>query len=216
MVDNARDFKGYNGFFAKRLREVMDVTQTTQEALAKQTGLTRQTISQYMDGSVLPNVEKLYKICNYFNMTSDYLIGFTDSKSRDISDQLIQETTGLSETAIDTLKKLSRGRPNSLFPLPFDMGVINYIFSNQSFLLKLIDRLKNYYELRQVDLRDSTGRIGFSEEADYANYLLVKLIEELANASYYDFYMPFVGKKAKAKPGRKRKQDVPENDDALI
>jgi transcriptional regulator with XRE-family HTH domain len=213
MVDNARDFKGYNGVFAKRLREVMDETQTTQEILAKQTGLTRQTISQYMDGSVLPNVEKLYKICSYFNMTSDYLIGFTDSKSRDISDQLIQNTTGLSEAAIETLKKISHGRPNSLFSLPFDMGVINYIFSNQSFLLKLIKRLSKYYELRQEHLRDSTGRIGFSEEADYANYLLARLIEELAITSYDSFYLPYVDKKAKRKPGRRRKQDVPDNHD---
>ena len=62
-MNNAKEFNGYKGVFATRLREKMDSTKTTQETLAKQTGLTRQTISQYMDGSVLPNAEKIHKIC---------------------------------------------------------------------------------------------------------------------------------------------------------
>ncbi|VUZ27411.1 helix-turn-helix domain-containing protein [Acetobacterium wieringae] len=99
-------FTGYDSVFATRLRELMSGNGTTQKDLAGVTGITRQAISQYMDGSVQPNIEKLYKICDFFEVSSDYLLGVSDVKSIDLDTKAISEKTGLSEKAVEILTGL--------------------------------------------------------------------------------------------------------------
>ncbi|OXS24693.1 MAG: hypothetical protein BI182_16935 [Acetobacterium sp. MES1] len=101
-------FTGYDSVFATRLRELMSGNGTTQKDLAGVTGITRQAISQYMDGSVQPNIEKLYKICDFFKVSADYLLGLSSVKSFDIEEKAIGEKTGLSESAIEKLLGLNR------------------------------------------------------------------------------------------------------------
>lgn len=115
-MDKAKDFKGYNGIFATRLRGLMsegiDGKKTTQQDLAVATGYTRQAISQYMDGSVIPNAEKLAVISKFFNVSADYLLGLSDIPSRDINLSAVCDYTGLSEEAVTMLhvtKELERG-----------------------------------------------------------------------------------------------------------
>lgn len=201
-MNKAIVFKGYDGEFAKRLRDIMAESKTTQEMLAKQTGLTRQTISQYMDGSVLPNVEKLYKICTFFDLPSDYFLGLTNSKKPEMEDRYIQNQTGLTDEVIQKLYDLSHGNPMTgrLFALPYDfhLGVINYMLSNESFMSSFFKRLLNYYELKQVDAT--------SEDSDFAEYSLLKSIKNLLDDIYIDFYKQIHLKgKSRHKPGRVRK-----------
>ncbi|WP_050740673.1 helix-turn-helix domain-containing protein [Acetobacterium bakii] len=96
-------FAGYDSVFATRLRELMSENGTTQKDLAGVTGITRQAISQYMDGSIQPNIEKLYKICNFFKVSAEYLLGLSGVKSFDLDIKAISEKTGLSERAINKI-----------------------------------------------------------------------------------------------------------------
>ena len=66
--------------FAKRLKDLMSID-TTQQQLAKILNVTRQAVSLYLNGAVLPPVEKLVEIANYFMVTTDYLLGLTDEKT---------------------------------------------------------------------------------------------------------------------------------------
>ena len=74
-MKNFKTFKGYDSIFAERLRLLMKQHSTKQTDLAEHLGLTRQAISKYADGSVLPNIENLQRICDFFNVSSDYLLG---------------------------------------------------------------------------------------------------------------------------------------------
>ncbi|MCH5158636.1 MAG: helix-turn-helix transcriptional regulator [Clostridiales bacterium] len=100
---DASELIGYNGKFATRLRKLMKDAKATQQDLAVAVGTTRQAISQYADGSVQPNIEKLFKIANYFKVSADYLLGWVDVKSNDIDIQAIHYKTGLSEESISSL-----------------------------------------------------------------------------------------------------------------
>ncbi|MBC3797167.1 helix-turn-helix domain-containing protein [Acetobacterium tundrae] len=95
---------GHDGIFAVRLRKLMEEPKTTQQELASNVGVTRQAISQYMDGSVQPNIEKFYKIVDYFKVSADYLLGKTNVKTLDTDIQAISDKTGLSEEAIGNIK----------------------------------------------------------------------------------------------------------------
>lgn len=95
---------GYDGIFVTRLRDLMKSAKATQQDVAAAVGTTRQAISQYADGSVQPNIEKLYKIAEYFNVSADYLLGFADVTASDVDDKAINKMLGLSEKAIAALK----------------------------------------------------------------------------------------------------------------
>ena len=158
-----------------------------------------------MDGSVLPNVEKLHKICVFFDIPSDYFLGLTNSKSLELEDQYIQNQTGLTDEVIQKLHDLYHGKPEpgKLFALPydFDLGVINYMLSNKSFMSSFFNRLFKYYELKQVD--------DIGEQADYAEYALLKSTKHLIDDIYNDFYKTiFLKGKARRKPGRVRKSKI--------
>ena len=100
-----KKFVGYDSVFATRLRELMESHKTTQKELSEVVGTTRQAISQYADGSVQPNVEKLYKMASYFKVSSDWLIGKNDIKTPDTDSIIIHDITGLSDGAIEVLRK---------------------------------------------------------------------------------------------------------------
>ena len=101
--------RGSNGIFATRLRNLMAETKEkskiTQEELATILGVTRQSVSQYMDGSVVPSTEKLYLISEYFNVSIDYLLGKIDVKSTDYNIRAINVATVLNQISIENLSK---------------------------------------------------------------------------------------------------------------
>ena len=106
--------KDYNSVFATNLRSVMREKKITQQEIADVIGISRQAVSQYQDGSTLPNIETLCKIANFLNVSSDFLLGLTDVKSQDMNVRTICEYTGLSEKALEVLVHKTTYNVNSV------------------------------------------------------------------------------------------------------
>ncbi len=100
MGKQASKLKGYDNIFAVNLRKLMERNKTTQEALATGAGCSRQAISQYMDGSSVPNVDKLLNIADYFGVSIDYLLGREEKLNEKEWMNQICDLTGLTEQAI--------------------------------------------------------------------------------------------------------------------
>lgn len=66
--------------FAARLECMRKRKNISLAALAKKIGITPQSLSLYENAERVPNIEVLYKLAKYFNVSSDYLIGLTDCK----------------------------------------------------------------------------------------------------------------------------------------
>jgi transcriptional regulator with XRE-family HTH domain len=211
-MKKAREFSGYHGVFAERLREAMDSNQKTQADLAKQIGMTRQAISTYMDGSVLPNIEKLYRICTYFDLPSDYFLGLTDSKSKDVGGQHLQAKTGLSLEALDTLEKIHHDV--GLFAIKHPLANVKpfeYLLTSKRFVANFPERLRAYISTRkaneQADSRTSLYKD--ADEVEEARYTLARVFEKLVDEIYHDVYEKLPDYRiSKQKPGRKRKEVV--------
>ena len=62
----------------KRLEQLINEKGITQTKLASDTNLALTTVSNYKNSVKLPQGENLYKICRYFNVPTDYLLGLTD------------------------------------------------------------------------------------------------------------------------------------------
>ena len=87
-----------------RIKMLREKRGLIQELLAVEIGVTQQMLSKYEKDITIIKVDVLKRIAEYFNVTTDYLIGITNSKSsenRTICDQL-----NLSDEAIQKLKQL--------------------------------------------------------------------------------------------------------------
>lgn len=103
---------GYDKAFPTVMRDLMKQRGTTQNELANYLQKTRQAISYYCDGSSSPDWETLVKIADYFNTSTDYLLGRTEDPYRQPS--AIDEL-GLSEEAITGIRYCnSSGRIHGL------------------------------------------------------------------------------------------------------
>lgn len=60
--------------FGKNLQVLRKMTGMTQEKLAEKMSVSRQTISKWELGSILPEVEKLVELCEMFNCSVDELL----------------------------------------------------------------------------------------------------------------------------------------------
>ena len=86
--------------FVGRLRSLMKDRKVTQADIAAHIGRSRQTVSEYVLGSSEPPFPVLVKIANYFNTTTDYLVGRTDDPNIQCS---AVDDIGLSDTAVKNL-----------------------------------------------------------------------------------------------------------------
>lgn len=93
---------GYNAAFAKNLRTLIDETGISQQVLADSLPMkrTRQAISQYAAGITTPDYETLIEIARYFNVSVDWLIGYSSVRSSSPELRAICEYTGLSEKTV--------------------------------------------------------------------------------------------------------------------
>lgn len=85
-----------NTILTKRLRDLITDTSKLREHL----GCSAQAINQFKQGTAFPKTENLIKIADFYDVSVDYLLGITDTKSRNTTIQAICEYTGLSETAV--------------------------------------------------------------------------------------------------------------------
>lgn len=99
------NFFSYNSLFSSRLRDLLNKKNISMQALSVEIGVSRQAISQYCDGSTVPNADKLLKIADYFGVSLDYLVGRTDTPTTDMALRAVCDYTGLSEYSVRVLKQ---------------------------------------------------------------------------------------------------------------
>ncbi len=64
--------------YGQRLRELRYEKKLSQRALAEILGVTQKDISRYELEQIEPNIGMIVKICDYFEVTADFLLGRTD------------------------------------------------------------------------------------------------------------------------------------------
>jgi len=61
-----------------RLREVIRQSNLTQKEIAKQIGVSFQTVSKYMREDVFPALDTFAKLCKLLDVKSDYILGIEE------------------------------------------------------------------------------------------------------------------------------------------
>lgn len=75
--------------FRERLRSLRESKGLTQSALGEILNVSKQTISNYENGVSSPDQDSLSRLADYFNVSTDYLLGRTDDP-RTLRDRLAE------------------------------------------------------------------------------------------------------------------------------
>lgn len=61
-----------------RLRECIKNAPITQQEIARQAGISKQTVSKYMTQNVFPALDTLAALCKILDVKSDYILGIDE------------------------------------------------------------------------------------------------------------------------------------------
>lgn len=84
--------------FANKVKYLRQSKELSQVQLAEKLGVAKQSVSNWENDNIMPSIEMLVKIADYFNVSTDYLLG------RDVKhtlDGLMIDVTGLTPRQID-------------------------------------------------------------------------------------------------------------------
>ena len=84
--------------FSDRIKMLREASKLSQVQLAQKIGVTKQTVSNWENDNILPSVEMLVKVCEFFNVSTDYILG--------LDDKTYIEVTGLSLEIINHIQQL--------------------------------------------------------------------------------------------------------------
>ena len=65
--------------YYKRLKDIREDNDLTQEDIAQLLETTRQQVSKWENGTQMMGVDKYIKLAKYYNISVDYLLGLIDS-----------------------------------------------------------------------------------------------------------------------------------------
>lgn len=86
--------------FGERIIELRKARHLTQVELAQQLHVTKQSVSNWENDNILPSIDMLRKIAQYFSCTSDYLLELEDSRC-------LIEITGLNAEQLAHINALA-------------------------------------------------------------------------------------------------------------
>ncbi len=149
--------------FATRFKKLREERGFSQSDLAKELNISRGSVSFYENGSRSPDIKVLTDICNYFHVTSDYMIGLSDNKTIESSN--IGVEIGLADEAINVLKSKKNNK--------FYTIVLSYLITQKKCLSVLVGFLACFV----------------IEEFYNSKYSIFSLKEEAKPLTYYkDIY----------------------------
>ena len=65
-----------------RLKELRQSHNATQKKVAVAIGLTERNYQKFEYGKIKPSYDTIIKLCEYFQVSADYLLGLSDIKER--------------------------------------------------------------------------------------------------------------------------------------
>ena len=102
MAGKRKEINKYSIFQARFIEQHNKKSRTLDE-LATEFGAARQTVSKWMTGESVPDIISLVKIAKFYDVSTDYLLGCSDTKSVDANVKVAMDYTGLTEEAIERL-----------------------------------------------------------------------------------------------------------------
>ena len=91
-----------------RIRDLREDRDLRQIDVAKETGIDQKTLSNYETGKTNPDSYAIIKLCDFFDVSADYLIGRADERQTKIGkiEDRISDISKSLEIIMEELKKI--------------------------------------------------------------------------------------------------------------
>lgn len=184
-----------NSGFEARLRELNSKKPRSLDELAAEFGAVRQTVSKWMVGEAIPDIDQLQRMADFYEVSTDYLLGRCDTKNPDVNAQAAVEYTGLSEEAVEWLhiglddfecdgvglaeeaKKENRDAASALIRSKAFTKMIHHLkeIAQEAYLERILKILYDDYSKCDLPEEDPNFRYANKEDRDVvvANYIHV-------------------------------------------
>ena len=86
---------------SENIRQLRIAKGINQVELAKELGVTKQCVSNWENDNILPSIEMLIKIADFFGVSTDFLLGITKEKVIDVEGLKDEEISHLRAIAED-------------------------------------------------------------------------------------------------------------------
>ncbi len=102
----------------KRLKQLREEKNLSQQKLADEFGISQQSINQYENHDTEPDLAMLKKMADFFDTSIDYIVGYTDVKRKIVGikenelnqseEELIQKYRQLNKNHRDVVKTICK------------------------------------------------------------------------------------------------------------
>lgn len=163
--------------FSENLRRLRKAKDIKQEALAEAMNVSRQTVSKWENGTAMPDFKKLNALAEYFGVTMDELLGFSNDKNNndnidDYTKEYINELITLENMqSSKKIKELYKNLKTCAVIFCVALAVIIFFMIS---IYNQIDNLKSQInnvqspQIIQNDSDDSSGNThDMSDDASY-------------------------------------------------
>lgn len=153
--------------FAKRFKDLRIQKGESLQKIAQDLNVTAQSLSLYEKGQRTINIDLLQKIANHFNVSADYLLGFTENATTDPELQNACKFTGLSEKALLNLHSLLSVESGEKL-----LKNVSFLLSDIEFvcLLELISKYSDIMHSRKnlsgMSLKQGMGALNYLSSKD--------------------------------------------------
>ena len=92
--------------FGMRLKTLRNSKNLTQEQLSEKLGITKSAVSRYEQSATYCSIDVLIKLCDFFGVSADYMLGLSDKidiKLSHLTDLQVQMIVGM----INELERLN-------------------------------------------------------------------------------------------------------------
>lgn len=150
--------------FSERLTELRQQHGETSRDLARALDISFSAISNYQLGKRTPDIVFLQKVALHYHVPSDYLLGLTDAQSIEQDIQNICNTTGLSESSIETLQDVVSDTEHTKYSA-YTLDFLNGILEDESnpFSVSVLANMMQKIVTAKVKTKMIKNRIDINE-----------------------------------------------------
>jgi len=136
-----------------------------------------------------PNINNLLALSEYYGVSLEYLIGRSEIRGGDATDEHTSDKFGLSKKSMNLLKAIKNNQSmiqidGELFTIgnkAISSDLINFVFENKDFWIAVDSLLSTYVRTKAENKRIHLSEIS---EVDAARYSLMRRFEDLIDDMY--------------------------------
>ncbi len=87
--------------FSERIRILRKSYNYSQQELAARLGVSKQSVSNWENGNILPSIEMLMKLAGLFSVSTDYILGLDNRLTIDVTGLTVEKVSHIQQIIND-------------------------------------------------------------------------------------------------------------------